>query len=54
MAKRKAFTTTIDPEIAKAFRIACVQQDVTMNDVLENFMIRFAAGTLKIELAEKN
>lgn len=41
MGERKSFTTTIDVELQKRFKLACVERDEKMNDVLERFMIRY-------------
>lgn len=50
---RKTFTTTINSEKLLPFKIKCVELGLPMNTVLENFMERFAAGTLKFEPADK-
>ena len=45
MGERKTFTTTIDSEIQKRFRLACVQNEKRMNDVLEILMEQYALET---------
>lgn len=50
---RKTFTTTINSEKLLPFKLKCVEFGLPMNVVLENFMERFAAGTLKFEPADK-
>lgn len=50
---RKSFTTAIDEELQKKFKIACIQNDVKMNDVLEEFMRQFISGESKIGLSGK-
>jgi hypothetical protein len=49
MIERKPFATSIDKQVAKDFKLACIQNDVNMNDVLETFMKGYAAGTILIE-----
>ena len=44
MGTRKSFTTTIDEALLKRFRLACMERDTRMNDVLEAFMARYAEG----------
>ena len=48
MVTRKTFTTTIDSEVQKRFRVACVQSEQRMNDVLEVLMEYFVANGLPI------
>lgn len=50
---RKTFTTTIDEDIQKDFKIACVQNEVKMNDVLEAFMKSYINGEFTLELEPK-
>jgi hypothetical protein len=45
MGERKTFTTTIDSDIQKRFRLACVQNETRMNDVLEILMTQYALET---------
>lgn len=49
MGKRKSFTTTIDSDIQKQFKLACVERDEKMNDVLERFMIYYIEEKKKPE-----
>lgn len=35
---RRSFTTTIDEDLQKAFKISCTEKNDKMNDVLEAFM----------------
>ncbi len=46
---RKAFTTSIDVELQKRFRIACVERSKRMNDVLEALMAQYIEGKEKPE-----
>lgn len=46
---RKTFTTTIDEDIQKQFKIACTENDVKMNDILEAFMKSYINGEFQIE-----
>ena len=46
---RKTFTTTIEEELQKEFKLACVKNDINMNNVLENFMKRYVLGKLDVE-----
>lgn len=50
---RKPFTTTIDEEIQKDFKISCVENEVKMNDVLEAFMKAYSNGEFKVEIELK-
>lgn len=50
---RKTFTTTIEETIQKDFKIACVQNEVKMNDVLEAFMKSYINGEFTLELEPK-
>ena len=50
---RKQFSTSIDKDIAKNFKVKCVENDVNMNDVLEEFMKAYVAGTIKIKIPSK-
>ena len=47
---RKTFTTTIDEDIQKNFKITCVKNEVKMNDVLEAFMKAYSAGEFSLEI----
>jgi len=49
---RKTFTTTIDDTIQKDFKIACIKNDVNMNDVLEEIMKLYSNGELKVEVSK--
>jgi hypothetical protein len=51
--ERKLFSTTIDVGIQKRFRIACVENDTKMNDVLEVLMNQYASGELEISAPKK-
>ena len=51
MGERKTFTTTIDVDIWKAFKIACVTNDVNMNDVMEHVMKAYTAGSSIIDVS---
>lgn len=46
---RKTFTTTIEETLQKDFKLACVKNDVKMNDVLEAFMTGYIDGEYEIE-----
>lgn len=46
---RKSFTTTIEEDLQKSFKIACTQKDEKMNDVLEAFMQSYIDGDFIIE-----
>jgi hypothetical protein len=50
---RKPFTTTIDEDIQKDFKISCVENEVKMNDVLEAFMKAYSNGEFKVEIELK-
>lgn len=50
---RKTFTTTIEESIQKDFRIACVKNEVKMNDVIEAFMKSYVDGEFALELEPK-
>ncbi|MCB5238912.1 hypothetical protein [Niallia circulans] len=47
---RKTFTTTIEETVQKDFKLACVQNDVKMNDVLETFMKSYIDGEFVLEM----
>lgn len=38
---RKTYTTTIEQELQKKFKLKCIENDVKMNDVLEAFFLAF-------------
>lgn len=46
---RKAFTTTIEEDLQKAFKKACIENDEKMNDIIEAFMNSYIAGEFAIE-----
>jgi len=46
---RKTFTTTIDEELQKAFKISCTEKGEKMNDVIEAFMQGYIDGYFEIE-----
>lgn len=46
---RKTFTTTIEEDIQKNFKIECTKNEVKMNDILEAFMKSYVKGEFKIE-----
>lgn len=46
---RKTFTTTIEEEIQKGFKIACTKNEVKMNDILEAFMRSYINGEFHVE-----
>lgn len=50
---RKTFTTTIDEEIQKDFKTACIKNNTKMNDVLETFMKAYANNEFHIETEMK-
>lgn len=50
---RKTFTTTIEETIQKDFKLACVQNEVKMNDILETLMKRYVSGEIKVNLETK-
>lgn len=54
MAK-KTFGTSIDEKIIQDFKVACAQNNIPMNTVMELFMKAYAAGRFKTEIQyEKN
>ena len=48
MGERKTFATTIDADIMKEFKVACVKNEAKMNDVLEALMNAYTSGEIKI------
>ncbi len=44
MSKRTTFTTTIDPDIQKEFKKACVNREEKMNEALERYMKFYING----------
>lgn len=46
---RKTFTTTIEENIQKEFKLACSRENLDMNDVLETFMKDFSDGKYYLE-----
>lgn len=43
--KRVTFSSSLDPEVKKQFKIFCVLKDVDQNDLIEDFLVRlFADG----------
>lgn len=50
---RKTFTTTIDEEVQKNFKVSCIKNEVKMNDVLEAFMTAYSDGEFKVEMELK-
>ena len=54
MAKKKkeAFNTTIDSETLDNFRMYCKSIGVSMNLVLETFMVQFADGQFVFKLGK--
>lgn len=50
---RKTFTTTIDETTQKEFKIACINNENKMNDVIEAFMNDYIAGKYKLEVEYK-
>ncbi|MBB6214064.1 hypothetical protein HNQ80_000133 [Anaerosolibacter carboniphilus] len=50
---RKTFTTTIDENVQKDFKMSCVKNEVKMNDVLEAFMKAYSNGEFKVEIELK-
>ena len=48
MGERKTFATTIDVDVVKSFKMACVNNEAKMNEVLEALMKAYTAGELKI------
>lgn len=46
---RKSFTTTVDEDLQKAFKKACIEKDEKMNDVLEAFMHSYINGEFIIK-----
>lgn len=54
MAK-KTFGTSIDEKIIQDFKVACAQNNIPMNTVMELFMKAYAVGRFKTEIQyEKN
>lgn len=51
---RKPWATSLDQFITKDFKIACIKNDVKMNDVLEKFMKLYSEGKIKIEIEGKD
>ncbi|WP_181952785.1 hypothetical protein [Clostridium butyricum] len=51
---RKSFTTTIEENIQKNFKLSCVQNDVNMNDILEDLMKRYTSGDIKVDSKNDN
>lgn len=49
---RKAFSTSIDIDVTKEFKVACVQNDVNMNDVLEELMKMYTEGKIIVTLSK--
>lgn len=50
---RKTFTTTIEEEVQKNFKLECVKNEVKMNDVMEAFMKAYSDGEFKVEIELK-
>ncbi len=50
---RKTFTTTIEEDVQKNFKLQCVKNEIKMNDVLEAFMKAYSEGEFKIEIELK-
>lgn len=50
---RKTFTTTIEENIQKDFKLECVKNEVKMNDVLEAFMKAYSDSEFKVEIELK-
>lgn len=46
---RKTYTTTIEESLQVAFKNACAEKDVKMNEVLEACMESFIQGKFHIE-----
>jgi hypothetical protein len=46
VGERKTFTTTIRADIQKRFRMACVQKEMRMNDILEVLMEGYASDQM--------
>lgn len=46
---RKTFTTTIEEDVQKVFKAACVQHNAKMNDVLEAFMKSYSNGEFIVQ-----
>lgn len=53
MAK-KTFGTSIDERIIQDFKVACAQNNIPMNTVMELFMKAYAAGRFKTEIQYEN
>ncbi|MGL6058250.1 MAG: hypothetical protein ACRC17_08025 [Culicoidibacterales bacterium] len=45
---KKAFTTSMDTEITKKFKIKCLENDKKMNEILEALMIAYVADLIEI------
>ena len=49
---RKQFTTSIDENASKKFKIACGESGIKMNIVLEIFMKAFVSGQFELKLSK--
>lgn len=53
LSKRKRYNFTLDPEIKQEFKIACVKNQLDMNEVLEVLMQAYSDGLINLkELSE--
>jgi hypothetical protein len=50
---RKTFTTTIEEDIQKKFKLECVKNEINMNDVLEILMQQYINNNLTIKIKSK-
>ena len=50
---RKTFTTTIEEDIKKKFKLECVKNEINMNDVLEILMQQYINNNLTIKIKSK-
>lgn len=53
LSKRKHYNFTLDPEIKQKFKIACVKNQLDMNEVLEVLIKAYSDGLINLkELSE--